>query len=323
MANLLEVKSVTKTFTLGGIIRRKHVTAVEDVSITMPEDEQVIVTLAGESGSGKTTIANMVMGFMRPTSGEVLFRGKNIWAMNREERRRYRKEVQAVFQDPFESLNPFYRIRHVLMGPIKKLRLASSQSDALKLAKESLLAVNLDPEEVLEKYPHQLSGGQRQRAMLARVFLIKPKLLIADEPVSMIDVSLRAGILNIIKDLEEEFEMSCLYITHDLSTAYSVSDYIVIMYLGSVMEEGDFGTVIKEAKHPYVQMLINSIPLPNPKSRWQGKVRLQDIEIARLEKISGCKFHNRCPKAMPICSKEIPPLIDLGNNHKAACHLYM
>jgi len=323
MGDLLEVNSVTKTFPLGGIIRRKYVTAVEDISIRIPENEQVIVTLAGESGSGKTTIANMIMGFMKPTSGEILFRGKNIWAMNREERRRYRKEVQAVFQDPFESLNPFYKIHHVLMGPIKKLRLASSQSDAIKLARESLLAVNLDPDEVLDKYPHQLSGGQRQRAMLARVFLIKPNLLIADEPVSMIDVSLRAGILNIMNDLEKEFDMSCLYITHDLSTAYSISDNIIILYLGSVMEEGDFGTIVKDPKHPYVQALIASIPLPNPKSRWHGKVKLQNIEIARLEKIIGCKFHNRCPKAMPICSKEVPPLTNMGSNHKAACHLYV
>ena len=323
MGDLLEVNNVTKTFPLGGIIRRKYVTAVEDISIRIPENEQVIVTLAGESGSGKTTIANMIMGFMKPTSGEILFRGKNIWAMNREERRRYRKEVQAVFQDPFESLNPFYKIRHVLEGPIKKLRLASSQSDAIKLARESLLAVNLDPDEVLHKYPHQLSGGQRQRAMLARVFLIKPNLLIADEPVSMIDVSLRADILNIMNDLEKEFDMSCLYITHDLSTAYSISDNIIILYLGSVMEEGDFGTIVKDPKHPYVQALIASIPLPNPKSRWHGKVKLQNIEIARLEKITGCKFHNRCPKAMPICSKEVPPLTNMGSNHKAACHLYV
>jgi len=322
MGDLLEVRNVTKTFPLGGLISRKYVTAVENVSLTIPENRQVIITLAGESGSGKTTIANMIMGFTKPSSGEILFRGENIWMMNREERRDYRKKVQAVFQDPFESLNPFYRIRHVLMGPIKKLKLANSQTEAIKLARESLLDVNLDPDEVLDKYPHQLSGGQRQRAMLARVFLIKPNLLIADEPVSMIDVSLRAGVLNIIKNLEKEYEMSCLYVTHDLSTAYSISDYIMILYLGSVMEEGNFGTVIKDPRHPYVRTLIDSIPQPNPKSRWKGKVRLQDIEIARLERITGCKFHNRCPEAMPICSRETPPLTDLDNDHKAACHLY-
>ena len=322
MSDLLEIKNVTKIFPLGGIIRKKYVTAVENVSLKIPEDKQVIITLAGESGSGKTTIANMVMGFIKPTSGEILFRGKNIWKMSKKERKRYRKEVQAVFQDPFESLNPFYKIRYVLMGPIKKLKLANSQSEADKLAREALLDVNLDPDEVLDKYPHQLSGGQRQRVMLARVFLIKPKLLIADEPVSMIDVSLRADILKIIHNLEKEYKMSCLYITHDLSTAFSISNFIMILYLGSVTEEGDFETVVKDPKHPYVRMLINSIPLPNPRSRWKGRVKLQDIEIARLEKISGCKFHNRCPEAMPICSKEVPPLIDLNEHHKVACHLY-
>ena len=322
MGNLLEAKNITKTFPLGGLISRKHVIAVEDVSFEIPEDRQVIITLAGESGSGKTTIANLVLRLIKPTSGEILYRGRNIWKTARSERKKYRRDVQAVFQDPFESLNPFYRVRSVLMGPIRNFKLANSKSEAVKLASQALVDVGLNPDEVIDKYPHQLSGGQRQRVIFARIVLIRPKILIADEPVSMIDASLRADLLKIIQNLEREYEMSCLYITHDLSTAHCISNDIMILYLGSVMEQGNFETIIKNPKHPYVTMLLNSIPIPNPKSRWNGKVNLQEVEVARLEKITGCKFHNRCPEAMPICRKEKPPIIDLAEDHKVSCHLY-
>jgi len=322
LANLLEVNNLTKIFPLGGLISKKSVTAVEDFSLSIPEDRQVIITLAGESGSGKSTIANLLLSFIRPSSGKILYRDKDLWKLKGKEWKRYRREVQAVFQDPYESLNPFYKMSHVLMGPIKKFKLAQSEGDAHKLANEALLEVDLDPEEVLDKYPHQLSGGQRQRVMLARVFLTRPKILVADEPVSMLDVSLRADILKIIQNLEEKHDMSCLYITHDLSNASCISKEIIILYLGSVMEQGNFGTVIKNSKHPYVKMLVSSIPIPNPRSRWKGKVKLQEVETARLETIVGCKFCNRCPEAMPICNEKRPPLLDLEENHKVACHLY-
>lgn len=322
MGNIIEAKNVAKRFPLGGLIHKKYVTAVENFSLQMEEDDQKVITLAGESGSGKTTITNLLLGFIKPTYGEVLFRDKNIWKLKGSEWKRYRREVQAVFQDPYESLNPFYKIGNVLLEPIKKFKLANSNSDAVKLASEALYDVGLDANEVLDKYPHQLSGGQRQRAMLARVFALRPKILLADEPVSMIDVSLRAEILKIIQKLQKDFELSCLYVTHDLSNAYCISDEIVILYLGSVMEQGNFGTVINCPKHPYVKMLISSVPQPDPKNRWQGKVKLQDIEITRLETLVGCKFCNRCPEAMPICSKKEPSLIDLGKDRKIACHLY-
>jgi len=322
MENLIETKNLTKVFPLGGIIRRKSVTAVENFSLEIPNDRQVIITLAGESGSGKTTIASLLLGFVKPTSGEILYRGKNMWKLKGENWRRYRREVQAVFQDPYESLNPFYQVDSVLMEPLKKFKLARSDAEAIKLASEALQSVGLNPDEVFDKYPHQLSGGQRQRVMLARVFAIRPKILIADEPVSMIDVSLRADILKIIQTLEKEHEMSCIYITHDLSNAFCISNEMIILYLGSVTEQGDFDTIIKDPKHPYVKMLINSIPIPNPKSRWQGRVRLQDIEIARLERIVGCKFCNRCKEAMPICSQKMPPLLELEKGRKVACYLY-
>jgi len=322
MGNLLEVSNLGKIFSLGGLISKNSVTAVEDFSLEIPEDRQVIITLAGESGSGKSTIANLLLGFIKPTSGRILYRGKDVWKLKGAEWKRYRRELQAVFQDPYESLNPFYKMSHVMMGPIKKFKLSKSESEAYKLASEALLEVDLNPEEVFSKYPHQLSGGQRQRVMLARVFLTRPKILVADEPVSMLDVSLRADILKIIQNLEAKHDMSCLYITHDLSNAFCISNEIIILYLGSVMEQGNFGAVIKNSKHPYVKMLVSSIPIPNPRSRWEGRVKLQEVETARLETIVGCKFCNRCPEAMAVCREKRPPLLDLEENHKVACHLY-
>jgi len=323
MVAILEAKNMTKVFPLGGLMHKKYVTAVENFSFQIQEDDRKVITLAGESGSGKTTIVNVLLGFIKPTYGEVLFQGKNIWKRKRSEWRSYRKEVQAIFQDPYETLNPFHKINHVLMQPIKNFKLAKSKSEAVKLASEALYSVGLDANDVLDKYPHQLSGGQRQRVMLARVFLIQPKIMLADEPVSMIDVSLRADILKIVQKLQKENNMSCLYITHDLSNAYCISDEIIILYLGSVMEQGDFESIVKNPEHPYVKTLIQSISIPNPRARWKGKVRLQDIEIARLETIVGCKFCNRCLEAMPICGQKRPPLIELEKDRKVACHLYV
>ncbi len=322
MKNLVEMKNVTKKFSLGGIIGRKYVTAIEDFNFYIQEENQRIVTLAGESGSGKTTITNLLLGFIKPTYGEIIYRGKNIWKLKGSEWKTYRKEVQAVFQDPYDSLNPFYRIDNAIVEPLRKLKVAKSKSEAVKLASEALHDVGLDPNEILGKYPHQLSGGQRQRVMLARVFALKPKILLADEPVSMIDVSLRADILEIIQKLQKNFELSCLYVTHDLSSAYCISDEIIVLYLGSIMEQGNFEKITKDPKHPYVKMLISSIPQPDPRKRWQFRARMQDIEDARLEKLVGCKFCNRCPEAMPICGQKRPPLIDLEEDRKIACHLY-
>jgi peptide/nickel transport system ATP-binding protein len=323
MGKIIEARNIRKIFSLGGIIRRKYITAVEDFNLSVEEETPKNVTLAGESGSGKTTIANLLLGFIKPTYGEVLYNGKNIWKMNRLEWRTYRREVQAVFQDPFESLNPFYKIDDVLLETIEKFKLANSKSESIELAKKALNDVGLEANEVLGKYPHQLSGGQRQRVMLARVFIIRPKVLIADEPVSMIDVSLRADILKIIQRLRNEFGMSCIYITHDLSTAYCISDEIIVLYLGNVMEQGNFEKIVKNPKHPYVKMLISSIPQPDPRNRWKGRINLQNIEATQLEATAGCKFYNRCPEAIPICSQKKPPLIEVEKDRKIACHLFV
>ena len=324
MENLLELRNVVKRFYIEGLIRRKYVTAVDGVSFTIPGEKPTTVSLVGESGSGKTTIARLILGFIKPTSGEILYKGKNIWKIKGREWWNYRREVQAIFQDPYAPLNPFYKVKHALIEPIKKFKLANSQSEADKLAKNSVEDVGLRAE-VLDKYPHQLSGGERQRIMIARAFAIRPKLVIADEPVSMVDASLRASILDLMNTLKEKYGTSFLYITHDLSTAYSISSSVLVIYLGTIVERGDCEAVIKNPKHPYMKMLIESVPIPDPKMRWRRKVKLKEESGESIQTKKGrlgCKFYDRCPEVMDICRSKAPPLVEVERNHWVACFLY-
>jgi len=319
---LLETIGLNKVFPAGGTFRRKWLKAVDNFNLRMHSDKPVISALAGESGSGKTTIARLILGLTKPTSGEVRYKGKNIHKMSKGEMRDYRREVQAIFQDPFGAYNPFYRVNRILELPIKKFKLASSKAEAHRMIDEALKEVGLTPEEILGKYPHELSGGQRQRLMLARAFLMEPKILVADEPVSMIDASMRAGILSIIQHLKKKLGMSCLYITHDLSIAYNLSDEITILFRGRTMERGSID-IIKKPAHPYTQLLIQSVPLPNPKKRWTENVKISfDRNFRLTEATRGCIFYGRCPKATERCAEEVPRLISVGKNHEVACLLY-
>lgn len=321
--NLLEVKHLTKAFSLGGVFRKRELVAVDDVSFDIPTGKPTILTLAGESGSGKTTTARLILGFIKPTSGEVTYRGKDIWKMSRKEWKRYRKEVQAVFQDPYGAFNPVYKVDRVLTIPIKKFGLAGSEKETRELVSKALEVVGLRPGEILGKYPHQLSGGQRQRIMLAKAFMLNPRLTVVDEPVSMIDASLRAGVLNVMLNLKKAWGLSFIYITHDLSTARYISDDIIVMYRGGVMEEGPFNKVIDEALHPYVQLLTKSVPVPDPEHRWKDRIKLPRTEFSSQAKlVKGCKFYDRCPKRMEKCAEKRPELTDMGGNHRVACHLY-
>jgi peptide/nickel transport system ATP-binding protein len=319
--HLLEVRSLTKIFG-GGVVNKHQTVALEDFSLIIPDDRPVITTIAGESGSGKTTLARLILGFLTPTSGEILWRGQNIWGMSSKEHMTFRRELQAIFQDPYEVYNPFYRVDHALKTAVSKFKLASGRDEARRMIGDALEVVGLRPDEILGKYPHQLSGGQRQRVMVARSFLLKPRLIVADEPVSMIDASLRAMILDIMLKMKREFGISFLYITHDLSTSYQISDQIFILYRGSIAETGDTTTVINKPQHPYTQLLINSIPIPDPSLKWEGTVDLPPEEEMGGDAHVGCKFYSRCPHAMEVCRQSLPPLYQVGDGHHASCYLY-
>jgi ABC-type oligopeptide transport system ATPase subunit len=267
---LLDIKNATKTYGKS----RQTVTALRDVSLTVPAQPARIVTIAGESGSGKTTLANAVLGFITLTSGQILFEGQDVARLQGHGLLEYRRKVQAVFQDPFGVYNPFYPVRHVFDVVIKRFTLARSKGEARDLVEDALNRVGLRGAEVLDKHPHQLSGGQRQRIMIARAYLLKPRLIVADEPVSMVDASLRAMILEIMMRLRDEQGISFLYITHDLSTAYQVGDDICILYRGAVVEQGNAQQVIKDPQHEYSRLLISSIPVPDPTVKWDTSVVL-------------------------------------------------
>jgi oligopeptide/dipeptide ABC transporter ATP-binding protein len=318
---LLDVQNVTKIYS-SGFFNRQQLVAVDEVTLSLPLERPSTLTIAGESGSGKTTLAQMILGFLAPSSGHIFFHGKNIQKMDSGTFLAYRRQVQAIFQNPYDTFNPFYRVDHVFDTAIKRFHLAHTRDEAKRIVIDALEAVRLAPEETIGRYPHQLSGGQLQRVMIARALLLKPKIIVADEPVSMIDVSLRAIILDIMISLKEEFGISLLYITHDLSTALQISDEILIMYKGSVVERGTAAHVIQNPKHPYTQLLVQSIPIPDPEKKWSGSLALTSNVEESGPFVTGCKFYDRCPVAFSPCKSERPPAFEVGQEHTAACFLY-
>ncbi|UCC62566.1 MAG: ABC transporter ATP-binding protein [Anaerolineae bacterium] len=320
---LMEIRNATKVYGGGFLQGSDKVVALQDFDLTIYEEPAMVTTIAGESGSGKTTLANLILGFIGLTSGQIFYKGQDVATLQRDERLQYRREVQAVFQDPYEVYNPFYRVKHVFDLVIKRFKLARNKREARDVIEEALNVVGMRGEEVLEKYPHQLSGGQRQRMMVARAFMLKPRLIVADEPVSMVDASLRAMILDIMLRMRDEFNISFLYITHDLSTAYQIGDRIYILYQGSMAEIGDTASVIEDPRHPYVQQLIGSIPVPDPTQRWDTDITLPPEEELRGQVESGCRFYPRCPARMDRCLTARPPLYPIeGQDHEVACYLY-
>lgn len=320
MAPLIEFRNVTKTYTKG-LLSRSATTALDDVSMLLDENQPTIMTVAGESGSGKTTLAMLLLGFIAPSTGQILYKGKDISKMTNEERVVFRKEVQAVFQDPFAVFNPFYQVDHLLSVPIEKFKLAKTKNEARTQMEEALAAVGLRPEDILGRFPHQLSGGQRQRINVARALLLKPKLIVADEPVSMVDASLRATILETLRKLNKEYGISIIYITHDLTTAYHVANSIMVLYRGSVMEAGSVDRVIKEPQHPYTRLLIDSIPWPDLNRKWgQTEIIAREQNYGSVE--NGCKFTSRCPFVMDKCRQSPPPLYKVNDDRVATCYLY-
>lgn len=314
MTPLLELCNASKFFA-GGALGRDRKLALERLSFAIDADHPTITAIVGESGSGKTTLARLLLGLIEPSEGEVRYKGRSLGSLSRVGRRDFRHDVQAIFQDPYEVYNAFYRVDHVLTTPVRKFGLAATRLERQQLIEQALRAVGLRPEEILGRYPHQLSGGQRQRIMVARALLLKPRLIVADEPVSMVDASLRATILGSLRKLHAEMGISIVYITHDLATAYQLAETILVLYRASVAEAGDVELVVKAPQHPYTQLLINSIPRVSTERNWGA----DEGRFAEGVSGHGCKFADRCSVRLPHCLEAPPPLYRTDPRRAAAC----
>lgn len=315
MEKLLEVEHLTKEFSLGSLIARVKITAADHVSFHIKPAE--IFTLAGESGCGKTTTAKIVLGFEEATSGTIKHNGK---LQTRKEKVWKTEHVQAIFQDPFSTFNPLRTVDSYFFETVSNYRLAANKEETESLIDDKLRLVGLSYTEFAGKYPNEFSGGQLQRISIARALLTDPKLIIADEPVSMVDASLRMSIVNLFKNLRDELGVSILYITHDLATAYYVSDRIAIMFRGNIVEMGTVEQVLMHPRHPYTRLLRDSIPQADPRKRWSDMVSLMELEQDEYLR-HGCKFAGRCPKAMELCKEQIPRDIDV-EGVLVRCHLF-
>jgi oligopeptide transport system ATP-binding protein len=318
---ILEITNLVKHFPIksGILIDRQigAVQAVDDVSFAVGEGETL--GLVGESGCGKSTLARSILQLLKPTSGSVRFRGKELTDLSRRELRPLRREMQMIFQDPYASLNPRKRVGQIVGDPLKLHGLASGGE--LRNRVESLLdRVGLSPEHY-NRYPHEFSGGQRQRIGIARALALEPKMVIADEPVSALDVSIQAQIINLLEDLQDEFDLTYLFVAHDLGVVRHVSDRIAVMYLGKIVEIGPAEAVCTKPIHPYTASLLSAIPIPDPqKNRAREPIVLEGDVPSPANPPPACRFHTRCPKATDICSELEPQLIHYGNGHWAACH---
>ena len=308
---LLLLDDVSKVFRKG---KSSHV-AVHKFNLELAPDVAEIVTIAGESGSGKTTIAEMMLGVIQPTSGRLEYRGRSLADLSRKQKKTFRREVQPVFQDPFASFNPFYRVRHVLDVVIRNFDLEGGTT----LIDETLEVVGLDGSAVLNRFPHELSGGQRQRIMMARAYMLRPRIIVADEPVSMVDASLRTRILSVMQDMRDAAGISFIYITHDLGTAYSSSDRMYVLYRGATMESGPTKTVIDNATHPYTKQLVDSTPTVS--RLWTDRIELPDEAALVVDPRQQCPFAPRCPVVFGDCTEDpIEPKL-VGEHHSCSCLL--
>ena len=322
---LVRVENLKKWFPvrmgfLASLFKKEQlwVRAVDGVSFDIYRGE--VLCLVGESGCGKTTTGRTILRLIEPTDGRVFFAGKNIFELDKEELRPLRRRMQMIFQDPYESLNPRQTVFDIVSEPLKIHKIAEGEGLKERVIKALEEAELKPPEAFLDRYPHELSGGQRQRVGIARALVLEPEFIVADEPVSMIDVSLRAGILNLMIDLKEKFGLTYLFITHDIAQARYVGDRMAVMYLGKIVELGPIEEVINEPLHPYTKALLSNVPVPDPDAK-RERIYLKGEVPTPINPPPGCRFHPRCPHASPICRDEEPELIEVKKDHFVACHL--
>jgi peptide/nickel transport system ATP-binding protein len=321
MTPILELRNVSKVFG-GGFLSQKSTVAVDNISLSITAELPAMTAVAGESGSGKTTLSRLLLGVTTPSSGQVLYKGNDLAKLKGRHRRQFLLDVQPIYQDPFGVFNPFYKADHLLFAAVDKFKLASSAKEGRRLIEEALETVGLRANEILGRFPHQLSGGQRQRVMIARALLPKPRVILADEPVSMVDASLRATILESLRALNRDFGISILYVTHDLTTAYQICENIIIMYRGSIVEAGEVEKVIRSPQHPYTQLLIDSIPRMNDVRNWEQEEEEGLIaEVSHARQSTGCRFADRCPHVMEKCWSQVPSLYRTNSSQISRCFL--
>jgi len=316
--NLVEVKNLVKHFPVRGGVFLKEVAAVkavDDVSLTIREGETL--GLVGESGCGKTTLGRLILRLEEPSAGKVLFQGENILSFDKEQMRSLRRDMQIIFQDPFSSLNPRKTVSHIIGEPLLVHGLRSRRERDEKVL-ELLSVVGLGREH-MRRYPHQFSGGQRQRIGVARALALHPKLIICDEAVSALDVSIQAQVINLLKDLQDKFGLTYLFISHDLAVVEHVSDRLAVMYLGKIVELAEGFQIYRNPLHPYTQALLSASPIPDPASRRERVILKGDVP-SPIDPPPGCRFHTRCLYAKERCSQQEPQLKEVRENHLTACH---